>query len=161
MKPDRLLNRAWFSKLHGMDPLDATILKQDEPATGFAAERWQVNWTKPMCSLPESDVRYLEFRPHRVAPRSKATALRIYCSVIRYIDKRRFSGYFWSRYDDSCDFLDSMLHAVADPTRRRILGALNCAGRASAGKNSGLCAGDIEERVSPLAAHHFRTTWLF
>jgi len=33
MKPDRLLNRRVVFKLHGMDPLDATILKQDE--TGY------------------------------------------------------------------------------------------------------------------------------
>jgi len=53
--------------------------------------------------------------------------------------------------------LDSMLHAVADPTRRRILGALKLRGTSSAGKNSGLCAGDIEERVSlsqPTISHH-------
>jgi len=48
MKPDRLLNRRVVFKLHGMDPLDATILNRMKPATGFAAERWQVNWTKPI-----------------------------------------------------------------------------------------------------------------
>jgi len=32
-----------------------------KPATGFAAERWQVNWTKPIVLFRESDVRYLEF----------------------------------------------------------------------------------------------------
>ena len=29
MKPDLLLNRRVIFKLHGMDPLDATILRQD------------------------------------------------------------------------------------------------------------------------------------
>ncbi len=33
MKPDPLLNRRVIFKLHGMDPLDSTILKQDE--TGY------------------------------------------------------------------------------------------------------------------------------
>ena len=61
MKPDRLLNRRVIFKLYGMEALDATILKQD--ATGYwirggtlAGQLDQSN-----CSLPESDVRYLEF----------------------------------------------------------------------------------------------------
>src|ERR1700726_2082049 len=49
-------------------------------------------------------------------------------------------------------FLNQALHAISDPTRRRILQALKqgSAGAASAllaGKHTGLCAGDIEERV--------------
>jgi DNA-binding transcriptional ArsR family regulator len=53
--------------------------------------------------------------------------------------------------------LDSMLHAIADPTRRQILGALKQRGVATPGKYSGLCAGDIEERVQlsqPTISHH-------
>jgi DNA-binding transcriptional ArsR family regulator len=57
--------------------------------------------------------------------------------------------------------LDHTLHAIADPTRRRILSALKQRGPASTnppamGKN-GLCAGDIEERVhlsQPTISHH-------
>jgi ArsR family transcriptional regulator len=57
--------------------------------------------------------------------------------------------------------LDHTLHAIADPTRRRILSALKQRGPASAsapaaGKN-GLCAGDIEQRVQlsqPTISHH-------
>ena len=57
--------------------------------------------------------------------------------------------------------LDHTLHAIADPTRRRILSALKQRGPAPAavaatGKN-GLCAGDIEERVrlsQPTISHH-------
>jgi len=57
--------------------------------------------------------------------------------------------------------LDHTLHAIADPTRRRILGALK-RGPASTtapaiGKHAGLCAGDIEERVhlsQPTISHH-------
>jgi DNA-binding transcriptional ArsR family regulator len=55
--------------------------------------------------------------------------------------------------------LDQMLHAIADPTRRRILHALkshsSSAGLAS-GK-TGLCAGDVEERVQlsqSTVSHH-------
>lgn len=60
--------------------------------------------------------------------------------------------------------LDRTLHAIADPTRRRILQALKdgaSAARASgkAGDAHGpcLCAGDIEERVrlsQPTISHH-------
>jgi DNA-binding transcriptional ArsR family regulator len=58
--------------------------------------------------------------------------------------------------------LDHTLHAVADPTRRRILGALKQRGPSATsapatGKHTGLCAGDIEERVrlsQPTISHH-------
>jgi DNA-binding transcriptional ArsR family regulator len=56
--------------------------------------------------------------------------------------------------------LDHTLHAIADPTRRRILAALKQRGPASPpaiGKHAGLCAGDIEERVhlsQPTISHH-------
>jgi DNA-binding transcriptional ArsR family regulator len=56
--------------------------------------------------------------------------------------------------------LDHTLHAIADPTRRRILAALKQRGPASApaiSKHAGLCAGDIEERVhlsQPTISHH-------
>jgi len=57
--------------------------------------------------------------------------------------------------------LNQTLHAIADPTRRRILQALKQRGTGSptapsAGKN-GLCAGDIEERIQlsqPTISHH-------
>jgi len=57
--------------------------------------------------------------------------------------------------------LDHTLHAIADPTRRRILHALKQRGPAStsfpATGENGLCAGDIEERVhlsQPTISHH-------
>ncbi|MFZ0759459.1 MAG: metalloregulator ArsR/SmtB family transcription factor [Candidatus Sulfotelmatobacter sp.] len=58
--------------------------------------------------------------------------------------------------------LDHTLHAIADPTRRRILRALKQGGPAPtsvppATKHSGICAGDIEERVrlsQPTISHH-------
>ncbi len=57
--------------------------------------------------------------------------------------------------------LDRALHAIADPTRRRILQALKEAGSGSeaaeAGASACLCAGDIEERVhlsQPTISHH-------
>ena len=57
--------------------------------------------------------------------------------------------------------LDHTLHAIADPTRRRILGALKQRSRRGStpaiGKQTGLCAGDIEERVrlsQPTISHH-------
>ena len=60
---------------------------------------------------------------------------------------------------DSTPSIDRFLHAVADPTRRRILRALKEKGRNSIGKESGLCAGDIEQRVKlsqPTISHHMR-----
>jgi DNA-binding transcriptional ArsR family regulator len=53
--------------------------------------------------------------------------------------------------------LDHMLHAIGDPTRRRILGSLKQRGANHAGKYTGLCAGDIEERMNlsqPTISHH-------
>jgi DNA-binding transcriptional ArsR family regulator len=59
--------------------------------------------------------------------------------------------------------LDRALHAIADPTRRRILQALknNDADRKATGQTAAatacLCAGDIEERVQlsqPTISHH-------
>jgi DNA-binding transcriptional ArsR family regulator len=44
--------------------------------------------------------------------------------------------------------LDHALHAIADPTRRRILSALKPRSTpASPTGHTGLCAGDVEERV--------------
>ena len=53
--------------------------------------------------------------------------------------------------------LDRVLHAIADPTRRRILQALKERDACSIGKGVGLCAGDIEERMrlsQPTISHH-------
>ena len=60
--------------------------------------------------------------------------------------------------------LDRALHAIADPTRRRILQALKqgvgdarAMGSRSAPTSPCLCAGDIEERVrlsQPTISHH-------
>jgi len=50
--------------------------------------------------------------------------------------------------------LDRALHAIADPTRRRILQALR---EGAKDPKSSLCAGDIEERVrlsQPTISHH-------
>jgi ArsR family transcriptional regulator len=55
--------------------------------------------------------------------------------------------------------LDRFLHAIADPTRRRILLALKKKGGSSIGKEKGLCAYDIERRVKlaqPTVSHHMR-----
>ena len=58
--------------------------------------------------------------------------------------------------------LDRALHAIADPTRRRILQALKegeagAKAQKSATSNPCLCAGDIESRVrlsQPTISHH-------
>ena len=60
---------------------------------------------------------------------------------------------------DSAPNLDRFLHAIGDPTRRRILHALKEKRGNSIGKETGLCAGDIEERVKlsqPTISHHMR-----
>jgi len=54
---------------------------------------------------------------------------------------------------------DRFLHAIADPTRRRILRALKEKGGSSDGHETGLCASDIEQRVKlaqPTISHHMR-----
>jgi DNA-binding transcriptional ArsR family regulator len=59
----------------------------------------------------------------------------------------------------SSDSLDHFLHAIADPTRRLILRALLEKGANSLGKETGLCAGDIEQRVKlaqPTVSHHMK-----
>ena len=53
--------------------------------------------------------------------------------------------------------LNRILHAIADPTRRRILQALKERGASAIGKDEGLCASDIERRVhlsQPTISHH-------
>jgi len=58
--------------------------------------------------------------------------------------------------------LDRALHAIADPTRRRILqalkeGALAAKAAGKSGTGACLCAGDIEERIQlsqPTISHH-------
>lgn len=55
--------------------------------------------------------------------------------------------------------LNLALHAIADPTRRRILLALKAGAKQAdkAGEKNCLCGGDIEERVQlsqPTISHH-------
>jgi ArsR family transcriptional regulator, arsenate/arsenite/antimonite-responsive transcriptional repressor len=60
---------------------------------------------------------------------------------------------------DAATNLDRFLHAIADPTRRRILRALKEKGGCSIDKETGLCAADIENRVQlaqPTVSHHMR-----
>ena len=61
MKLDPLLNRRVIIKLHGMDPLDSTILKQDETGYWIRGGALAPHLNQSNCSQPESDVRYLEF----------------------------------------------------------------------------------------------------
>lgn len=59
--------------------------------------------------------------------------------------------------NDSDQSLDRTLHALADPTRRKILQALKERGGCSLGKDVGLCASDIELRIplsQPTISHH-------
>ncbi len=58
---------------------------------------------------------------------------------------------------DSDQALTRILQAIADPTRRRILQALKEKGGCSIGKEVGLCASDIEQRIrlsQPTISHH-------
>src|ERR1043166_138190 len=50
-----------------------------------------------------------------------------------------------------------LLHAIADPTRRKILQALKIRNACSLAKEVGMCACDIEERIhlsQPTISHH-------
>jgi DNA-binding transcriptional ArsR family regulator len=75
------------------------------------------------------------------------------------IDNRRFNHYSYTMNAPSSP-LDNALHAIADPTRRRILQALKQRDKSSgpsSGEKNGLCAGDIEACVrltQPTISHH-------
>ena len=61
MKQKRLLNCRVIFKLHGMDPLDSTILKRDEAGYWIRGGSLAPRLDRSNCSLPDNDVRYLEF----------------------------------------------------------------------------------------------------
>ncbi|MCU1300168.1 MAG: hypothetical protein JWQ87_452 [Candidatus Sulfotelmatobacter sp.] len=61
MKREGLLNRLVIFKLHGMNPLDSTVLKQDETGYWIRGGTLAPQLEQSNCSRPESDVRYLEF----------------------------------------------------------------------------------------------------
>ena len=61
MKATSLLNRRVIFKLRGMDPLDSILLKQDEGGYWIRGGTLAGHLKQANCSLPESDVRYLEF----------------------------------------------------------------------------------------------------
>ena len=55
--------------------------------------------------------------------------------------------------------LNTVLSAIADPTRRRILSLLKEKGCCSIGKSVGMCACDIEAKVElsqPTVSHHMK-----
>jgi DNA-binding transcriptional ArsR family regulator len=57
----------------------------------------------------------------------------------------------------SDQILGRNLHAIADPARRKILDVLRERGACSIDKETGLCASDIESRLSlsqPTISHH-------
>jgi len=60
MKPDLLLNRRVIFKLHGMDPLDSTILKQDATGYWIRGGTLAPHLDQANCSQ-DNDVRFLEF----------------------------------------------------------------------------------------------------
>jgi hypothetical protein len=60
MKLDPLLNRRVIFKLHGMDPLDATILKQDATGYWIRGGTLASRLDQSNCS-EDNDVRFLEF----------------------------------------------------------------------------------------------------
>ncbi|MFZ0142720.1 MAG: hypothetical protein WAL08_00065 [Candidatus Sulfotelmatobacter sp.] len=60
MKLDPLLNRRVIFKLQGMDPLDATILKQDSTGYWIRGGTLAPRLDQSNCS-EDNDVRFLEF----------------------------------------------------------------------------------------------------
>jgi hypothetical protein len=56
-----MLNRRVIFKLHGMDPLDSTVLKRDDTGYWIRGGALAAQLDQSNCSLPENDVRYLEF----------------------------------------------------------------------------------------------------
>ena len=74
-----------------------------------------------------------------------------------HIDNCQFSVYLYGAMNQPGRNVDRILHAIADPTRRRILQALKERGGCSLDKDVGLCASDIESRMrlsQPTISHH-------
>jgi hypothetical protein len=61
MKLDPLLNRRVIFKVRGMDALDSTVIKRDETGYWIRGGTLAPRLDQSNCSLPENDVRYLEF----------------------------------------------------------------------------------------------------
>ena len=61
MRPAPLLNRRVVFKLRGMEPLHSTVLKQDATGYWIRGGTLAEQLDQSNCSLPDSDVRYLEF----------------------------------------------------------------------------------------------------
>jgi hypothetical protein len=59
MKLDPLLNRRVIFKLHGMDPLDSTILKQDEPGYWIRGGILPAHFEQSTCPHTRDNVRDL------------------------------------------------------------------------------------------------------
>jgi len=77
--------------------------------------------------------------------------------IAHHIDRCRFPAAYFLVMSATEQTLDEMLHAVADPTRRRILNALKEKRACSIGKETGLCACDVEQRMhlsQPTISHH-------
>jgi hypothetical protein len=61
MKRTSLVNRRVVFKLRGLEPLDATVLRQDDAGYWIRGGALIAQMDQSNCALPESDVRYLEF----------------------------------------------------------------------------------------------------
>ena len=73
------------------------------------------------------------------------------------IDNHLFVVYSWLSMSSTEQDLNRILNAIAGTTRRRILQSLKEHGGCSIGKNVGLCASDIEQRIrlsQPTISHH-------
>ena len=71
-----------------------------------------------------------------------------------HIDIGQSLSLFLSAMSESQESFSGVLHAMADPTRRRILQVLK---KGSAGERPGLCASDIEMKIrlsQPTISHH-------
>jgi hypothetical protein len=61
MKHASLVNRRVVFKLRGLEPLDATVLRQDDAGYWIQGGTLAEQLDRSNCSVPENDVRYLEF----------------------------------------------------------------------------------------------------
>ena len=91
MKPDPLLNRRVIFKLYGMDPLDSTILKQDDAGYWIRGGTLAPQRDRSNCSQ-NNDVRYLEFTRIEWL-RADAQRSMILRRMSMHIDNRQFNDY--------------------------------------------------------------------
>ena len=154
MKLDLLLNRRVIFKLHGINPLDSTILRQDE--TGY--------WIRGGTLAPQLDQSNARSRTTTCVTSSSpaSNGCERPATARHNIDNRQFNSDPNSRHDFADIVSTTRCTPLPIPRAAASSELLSNAARLPRAlpqwqKHAGLCAGDIEERVrltQPTISHH-------